>query len=482
MTEFQIAIAPEDWQKMLDNMTKLYGPRGSGRGGRPGMGGVFPGAGSNPMARPSRVPGSDLGAMPMPPGGPGGGGMMGPAAKPMWVAATIRCNGRTWNKVGVRFKGNSSLRSAWTSGTDKIPFKLDFEQWEDAFPAIKNQRYHGFKQLSLSTNWNDGTSMRDAITYDLMRDSGFAAAHTGFYDVFLDRGDGKVSLGLYTAIEVIDDTVVKQHFGGDKGNIYEADGPAASLALGTADRIKTSFQKENNQEAADWGDIEGLYTVLHDPRRTTDPVAWRQALEARFDVPTFLRWLAVSAVIQHWDTYGGMTHNFYLYQNPATNRLTWISWDHNLVLGAMGGPGGPGMPPPPNGVFPAPPSNGMDFPAPPGGLPPFPGGPGGRGLGALDRKDVGANWPLIRFLLDDPTYYAAYVGYLGETVNGPFQPAAMQAKYERLGRLLAPYAAKQNDTGYQAAVQSLIQVTNERVQAVRTFLSQPVAPSSVAPS
>jgi hypothetical protein len=318
-----------------------------------------------------------------------------------------------------------------------------------------------------------------------MRDSGLAAAKTGFYEVFLDHGDGKASLGMYTAIEVIDDTVVKQHFGGDKGNIYEADGPAASLALGTSDRIKTSFQKENNQDAADWGDIAGLYTVLHDPLRTTDPAAWRQTLEARFDVPTFLRWLAVSAVIQHWDTYGGMTHNFYLYQNPATKRLTWISWDHNLVLGAMGGPGGGGMPPPngafpvppANGAFPAPPSNGMAFPAPPDGMPPFPGGPGGGGRsgGALDKKDVGVNWPLIRFLLDDPTYYAAYVGYLGETVNGPFQPAAMQAKYERLGRLLAPYAAKQNDTGYQAAVQSLIQVTNQRVQAVRDFLALPAA-------
>jgi hypothetical protein len=47
-----------------------------------------------------------------------------------------------------------------------------------------------------------------------------------FYELFVDYGEGPVNFGLYTMIEVIDDTVIDRVFGDDDGNIYEADGPA----------------------------------------------------------------------------------------------------------------------------------------------------------------------------------------------------------------------------------------------------------------
>ena len=34
----------------------------------------------------------------------------------------------------------------------------------------------------------------------------------------IDHGEGPVSVGLYTAIEVIDDTVIERTFGDDSGN------------------------------------------------------------------------------------------------------------------------------------------------------------------------------------------------------------------------------------------------------------------------
>jgi uncharacterized protein YceK len=45
---------------------------------------------------------------------------------------------KKWYRVGVRFKGNSSLYNANCS---KLPFKLDFDEFEDEYPAIKNQRF-----------------------------------------------------------------------------------------------------------------------------------------------------------------------------------------------------------------------------------------------------------------------------------------------------------------------------------------------------
>ena len=361
VNQITITIDPEDWEAMQANMVDLFGEAGSGRAG-----GGFPGGFERPEGAPQQPgpqPGEGGFDGPQPPegqdraapmqgrpggGGPGGGGIgagdMTPE-NPMWVPATIEFEGNTWTNVGVRYKGNSSLTSGWRSGTLKLPLKLDFDQFEDEHPEVDDQRFYGFKQLSLSNAFSDESFLRDAATSDILEEAGLPAARTAFYEVVLDYGEGPVTLGLYVMIEVVDDTVVDRYFGNDDGNIYEAEGSAASFAASTVDRIEQSFQKESNKEEADWSDIETLFQVLHDEGRTTDPAAWRAELDSIFDVDGFLEWLAISAVIQHWDAYGNMSHNYYLYHDPDSGQLEWISWDHNMAMSAgMGGGrgGGPG--------------------------------------------------------------------------------------------------------------------------------------------
>lgn len=451
VNQITITVTPEDWAAMQANMTELYGEKGTRQ-----MGGPPPGAPA----------GVEQGQPPAPPEGMGPGGQGGPPGdmtreNPMWVAATIEFNGETWTNVGVRYKGNSSLMSMWGSGSAKLPFKLDFDEFEDTYPEIKNQRFYGFDQLSLGNNFSDATYMRDTIAYDLLEKAGLPAAETAFYEVVVDYGEGPVSLGIYTAVEVIDDTVIAREFGDDSGNIYEADGRAASLADGTADLISETFEKENNKNS-DWSDIQKLYDVLHSSERTTDPAAWRSELESVFDVDGFLEWLALSGVMQHWDTYGGMTHNYYLYHDPDTGKLTWVSWDHNMILSAGGG-GQRGR-------------VGQGGPAPAMGEAAVQRGPrGGMGPGrsiTLDRQDVTDRWPLIRFLLDDPTYQAAYVQYVAEVTDEVFVPDQLTAEYQRMAALLAPYAEKEgSQTEFESAVQALIAKTHEQAQSAATFVA-----------
>ena len=338
VNQITITISPENWEAMQADMVALLGEQGSGegrvgvapdggqpqRGERPqvGEGTVFqPTDGLNPPAG---------GERPTIPGGGGGAGDM-TSENPMWVEATIEFEGNLWTNVGVRYKGNSSLTSGWRSGSEKLPFKLDFDEFEDEYPEIDNQRFYGFKQLSLANAYQDESLMRDAVAAQIFEEAGLPIAETAFYEVVLDYGEGPVSLGLYTMIEVIDDTAIEHNFGEDEGNIYEADGSAASFAANTYDQIEASFQKENNSDS-DWSDLEALFNILHDDLRTEDPAAWRAELEAQFDVDGFLEWLAISAVIEHWDAYGSMTHNYYLYNDPETGQITWITWDHNETL------------------------------------------------------------------------------------------------------------------------------------------------------
>jgi spore coat protein H len=440
VNQIKITIAAEDWEAMQTNMTELLGLPGSGQRGGPPM---APGL---PADRRELVPGNippDGGVVPRAPGIPGWIDMT--PENPMWVPATVEFNGLTWTNVGVRYKGNSSLRSGWNSGSLKLPLKLDFDEFEEEHPEIENQRFYGFKQLSLSNSFSDSTYMRDVIAADLLAEAGLVAAETAYYEVILDYGEGPVNLGLYVVIEVIDDTVINRFFGDDSGNIYEGDGPGVSLAEGTARQIQDSFLKENNQQDADWSDIESLYNILHSEQRTSDPEAWRESLESVFDVDVFLEWLAISAIIQHWDTYGQMPHNFYLYHDPDTDLLNWISWDHNQVLAGsgMGRPGGAR--------------------APGGGM--------GRSV-SLERNEVGQNWPLIRYLLDDPVYHERYVKYIEEMINGPFNPETLEKKCRELAELIAPYVAKESsEATFESSVQELIDRIYERYQAATTFLA-----------
>ena len=395
--QMTLTVSSGNWQRMLEDLTKRNGPRGGGGSG-------------NRADRETE-------------------------GNPIWVPATIGFNGIEWTNVGLRFKGFSSLRRAWLSGSDKLPFKLDFDEFEDQHPAIDDQRFYGFKQLSLSNNFDDDSAMREALSYDVIRDAGLVAAESAFYEVTLDYGEGPKDLGLYTVNEVIDDTVVSRYFEDDSGNIYEGEGIAASFAPGTEDRIPESFQVESDEAQADWSDIRALNDVLHSSQRAEDPAAWRASLEAIFEVDVFLEWLAIAALLQHWDAYGTMTHNYYLYKNPATGKLNWISWDHNLVLTEESRQGG-------------------------------------RERVEFDKSDVGEGWPLISALLAQPEYLDRYNAYLRELIDGPFALATMSTRIETYAAVLEPVASKESDT-YDAAVVELITAVEQRIAGAEAYLARP---------
>ena len=359
---------------------------------------------------------------------------------PLWVPVSIEFDGNSWTNVGLRFKGNSSLHQSWGRGTNKLPFKLDFDEFEDDHAEIEDQRFYGFKQLMLSSNFSDESLLREKVVADVFREAGVASAHTAFYRVYVDYGEGPIYFGLYTMVEVIDDTVIEEQFEDDGGNVYKPDGSGASFAQGAFD--EKSFDKETNQDEADWNDVVALFDALHADERTLDPAAWRSQLESVFDVDGFLRWLAVNTVVQNWDTYGRMTHNYYVYHDPTTDLLTWIPWDNNMALRD-------------------------DI--------------GRQGVLSLDLSEVDERWPLIRYLVDDEVYGETYTSYVEQTINGAFEPSNMTATYRELHDLIQPYVT--GDEGeieghtflnspedFDTALDRLIEHANERYAAASDFI------------
>ena len=394
-------ITKERWQSMLDDMTNTYGVFGASSGGGQG------------------------------------GGLITTNEDPIFVPGEVFYNGKQWYRVGLRFKGNSSLQSSWRNGILKLSFKMDFDEFEDNYPQIKNQRFYGFKKFSLKNNYEDKSFLREKIATDIFRNSGLAASHAAFYTLYIDYGDGPKYFGLYTLVEEVDGSVLDTQFSSDNGNLYKPDGDAASFALGTFDQDE--YEKKTNEDEANFTDVSNLLNIIHDSKRTTDPASWRADLEAVFDTDVFLKYLAVNTVIQNWDTYGRMTHNYYLYNNPDNDKLTWIPWDNNEAL--QTGKRGGSLP--------------LDF----------------SGLNTTE-------WPLIGYLYQDDIYKAKYNTYVEEVINNAFKDNTIQDLYTNYASLIEQYATSElsgysflnNSSDFQSAVSQLKNHVTSRKNAVLDYL------------
>jgi spore coat protein H len=362
-----------------------------------------------------------------------GGGMRLTTRDPIYVPVTVTYGDKTWTKVAMRYKGNSSLVTASASNNGKVPFRLDLNRFAKADPSTADQRLYGFEKLTFSSNFADDSQLREVLGNEIFRDRGVPAPRSAFYRIFVDVGSGPEYWGLYTMVEdPSDGAMLDSQLAGRSSNLYKPDGPGADWTK--FDR--EGFGKKTNESEGDFKDVEAAIAALHAP--ADNPAQWRAKLESTFDVDMFLRWLAVNTAIQNWDTYGAMAHNYYLYGDPKRNgRLQWIPWDNNMSFGV--GPGGPGAP------------GGPGLP-PPGARGRGPAGRGGPGAGdpppfmaammgsqdVLHRK-VGARWPLIEKVMADPVYAARYRKLLSESFGGAYELDAFAKRARQLHALVAPY-------------------------------------------
>ena len=162
-------------------------------------------------------------------------------------------------------------------------------------------------------------------------------------------------------------------------------------------------------------------------------------LKKVFNVDVFLKWLVANTDIQNWDIYGISTHNYYLHNNPENGLLTWIPWDNNKAFG---------------------------------------GGKGSTPL-SLSLNEVEENWPLIRYLIDQPEYKTKYESYLQKCIDEVFIPSEMIMKYSNCDQLIKEYAYAEksgysfilNDAEFDQAVSTLKMHVESRNNAVNTYVN-----------
>jgi spore coat protein H len=412
VNRIDITIAPDQWQRMTAEMETNYGPFGAGKGLE------------EDVFWEEVWPDRDL-----------------PDQDPIWVPCTVRFEDNTWNYVGIRFKGALTLFMSWWRGSYKIPFKLDFDQFEERYPETKNQRFYGFKKISFSNNMFDPILLRYKVAADLFREDGVPSPHTAFYRVFIDNGSGSIYFGLYSAAEVPGATMFIDQFGGEGGNLYKpySDSPSVWREEGPASDL---FPEKTGKSPVDYSDINEAVAVLNSDR--SDAQAWRENLERELDAYSFLQWLAIDAVLENWDVSG----NYYVYSDPGEGgRLNWIPWDFDSFFAQ-------------HDI-----SEHIDD---------FFGAPL-----TLDMTGVTEN-PLIRYLLDDPLYNSAYIEAIRHFRDNAFSKEPLKARFQALHDLIAPYVigpegeladyTYTDESSFESGLDDLFDYIDNRHFQIATFL------------
>ena len=119
------------------------------------------------------------------------GAFLAGAEEEAYAACTVEIDGETFRNVGIRAKGNNSLRLTEEYGLSRYSLKLEFDQFQDG------GNYHGLDKLSLDASFQDNSYLKTYIAYDMMRFQGVPTPLCSYAWVTVNGEDW----GLFLAVE-----------------------------------------------------------------------------------------------------------------------------------------------------------------------------------------------------------------------------------------------------------------------------------------
>jgi hypothetical protein len=226
----------------------------------------------------------------------------------------------TVENIGFRIRGNTSRAS------QKKSFKVSFNTFVDG------REYHGLDKMNLNGEHNDPSIIRSKLSWDLFKEAGIPSSRANHVKVFINGN----YYGLYINIEHIDDEFVQDRFGEEEGNLYKSLYPADLTYRGpNGDDYKfeangrRAYELKTNTEEDDYSDLAFLISFFENASDSK----FEREVEDYINVDGVLRWMAVDILTGSWDDYLFNQNNFYLYNNPQTNRFEFIPYDYDNSFG-----------------------------------------------------------------------------------------------------------------------------------------------------
>ena len=352
-----------------------------------------------------------------------------------YIPCTAVIDGEEFYQVGLRAKGNNSLRLTEEYGLSRYSLKLEFDHYVDG------GNYHGLDKLSLDASFQDNSYLKTWLVYHMMAYMGVPAPLCSYAWVTVNG----TPWGLFLAIEEPEEAFARRNFGPDHGALYKPD--------------YRSLNAENTDVALRYiGDDPAAYPNIFDNAKFDTDVADRERLiqalrvlstgedlETAVNADEVLRYFAVQVFVMNWDSYLGHTgHNYFLYEEDGI--LAILPWDYNLAFGTY--------------------ALGMTDPIrDPNVLLNWPVNTPARGEVMLER-------PLYHNLMKNNDYFACYHAYFHQLLSEYFESGRYEAVIRQTQAMIAPYV-EADPTAFCAyedhllAVDTLLEVCRLRAESIR---------------
>jgi spore coat protein CotH len=409
--------------------------------------------------------------------------MLNNASAEEFKTASVDYNGHHFDNIGIRTKGNLSLRSVvQMSDSDRYSFKLSFDEYV-------NQTLEGIQKINLNNNYSDATYMREFLTYELSEQMGLPTPKHSYVNVYIN---GEL-WGFYLAVEQIGDAYLERNFGNAYGALYKGQmtGSGSDLTWLGDDLSAYTGLVQKSKSSND--DI--LINMLDELNNGSD-------YEKYINVPDALGYIALNTLTNNMDSYiGANKQNYYLYENNGVFSI--LPWDYNMAFGGMGGgfgrgansgagadgaggaTGGAAGGDAAGGAGGAA-SAGADAQggaAAPGGAAPGGVGPSRSNL-LIDEPTQGAvaDRPLVAKLLAVEEYKAQYHDILQSAIDNFLENEKFSVRVTELSAMISPYV-KADPTAfysyeeYEQAVPQLISTNASQIENIQQQLDGTIASS-----
>ena len=360
------------------------------------------------------------------------------AEKEEYVACTVEIDGEKFHNIGLRAKGNNSLRLTEEYGLSRYSLKLEFDHFLDG------GNYHGLDKLSLDASFQDNSYLKTYMVYDMMAFMGVPAPLCSYTWVTVN-GE---AWGLFLAVEEPEEAFARRNFGNDYGKLYKPD--YRSLNAENAD-VALKYIGDHPDSYPGIFENAKLKTSKADQERVIEALKTLSAgenLETAINVDEVLRYFTVQVFVMNWDSYLGHTgHNYILYEENGI--LSILPWDYNLAFGTY--------------------ALGMTNPIKdPNILINYP-------INTPAEGKIMMNRPLYHNMMKHDAYFAKYHAYFDELLSGYFESGRFEITLRQTEKMISPYVQKDptafcSYADHQLAVDTLEQVCLLRAKSIRSQL------------
>ncbi len=183
--------------------------------------------------------------------------------------------------------------------------------------------FYGLTKFHLNNSVQDPAYLCENIGGSIYRDVGMAGPRVTNARVMLNNRN----LGFYVFIEGQNRAYLKHFFGKGKegkGILYDG-GFCADI-------------DQNMRKMVDDPDDKGEVRRLVNACRESDPARRRQKLESLINIDRFYTFMAIEAMMAHWDGYCFKCNNYRLYHDPVHDKFIFVPHGMDQLFGQLDHP------------------------------------------------------------------------------------------------------------------------------------------------